>query len=239
MARYYYGTDELKHGWEEYFEICNAIEVDFQRYEKPPKMETLHRWRVESPRNFCFILHVAPRVREYLESAAEDVRGDGPSEVPEAVERAWKETLEKAEALAAKAIYIPTGGDLTPGDAHRERLGSFVDTVAADQGRPILWEPSGLWTIEQTREAADEAGVVPVYNPFIAHREGLEFTHGDVGFSITERPGMRRQFDLFDFRELLEWTRKYDRVFMMLRGRHKWPHARQLGQAIEQSHHAE
>jgi len=239
VARYYFGTDELEHGWEEHFELCNAIEIDFQRYEKPPKRETLHRWRVESPKHFCFILHAGPEVQEYLESAAGDVRGDARADIPDRVERSWAETLEKADALAAKAVYIPTGGDLTPGDAHRDRLVSFADTCAADLDRPVLWEPSGLWTIDQTRDAADEAGLVPVYNPFIAQREGLEFSVGDVGFSMTERPGMRRQFDQFDFRELLEWTRKYDRVFMMLRGRHKWAHARQLGRALEEPRRAE
>jgi len=235
MARYYFGTDELVHGWDDYFELCNAFELDFQRYEEPPTRETLHRWRVESPKNFCFILRAPPVVRDYLESAADAADANAPGDAPERIERAWSEMLEDADALAARALHVPTAESLRPGEAHRKRLASFAEQHVDGLDRPVLWEPSGLWTIEQTRAAADETGLTPVYDPFIAHREGVEFRHGDVGFALSERPGMRRQFDLFDFRELLDWTQKYDRVFIMLRGRHKWAHAQHLADAIEQS----
>ena len=234
MARYYYGCDEVSQGWERYYESCNANELDLESFKEQPKLETLNRWRVESPRNFCFMLHVPTALSEYFGQAA----GDPPEsaeDYPDEVREAWEWTLERTGALAAKAIVFPTPQEVTPGKGHRQRLAAFADDFVDEIGPEVLWEPKGLWTPDQTTDFADEIGFVPVFDPFIAHRDEYEFSHGDVAFAISERPGMRRQFDLFDFKELLRWTEKYDRVFAMVRGRNKWTHVQQLKLAVEQS----
>lgn len=231
MARHYYGCDELNEGWERYFELCNGIELNLARFRERPKIETLNSWRVDSPKNFCFMLRAESAVEAYFDSEALNAGNAGP---PDDVAAAWETTEEAADALAAKAILLRTDGSFTPGEESVEILRAFAESLAGDSSRVLLWEPSGLWTIEQTCDAAEHAGVTPVYNPFIAQREDHEFTHGDVGFALTERPGMRRQFDTFDFKQLVGWTRSYDRVFTMFRGRHKWAHARQFQTALQE-----
>ena len=234
MARYFYGCDEVTRGWESYFDLCNAVELDLSKFDEPPKIETLNGWRVDSPKNFCFILHLEPQIRRYL-GKGDELVPDSREEYPDVVEEAWQTTLERASALAARALLVSTGESFSPGETNRKRMRAFVEHFAGETDAPLLWEPSGLWNVEDTCEFADEAGLVPVYDPFVAQREGFEFTHGDVGFVITERPGMRRQFDVFDFKELMRWTDNYDRVFSMLRGRHKWAHAQQFQIAIRQA----
>ena len=232
MARYFYGCDEINRGWEQYFELCNAIDLDLDRFDEPPKTETLNRWRVESPKNFCFILRLPVEIRAYF-SAADAPIPESRSEYPQSVIAAWKKLERQRSALAARALLLQTGSDFTPGELNRQRLSAFVDAFTDAIDAPLLWEPSGLWTIEQTRDFADELGIVPVFDPFMAHQEEIPFTHGDVGLVVTERTGMRRQFDVFDFKQLLRWTSKYDRVFVMLRGRHKWAHAQHMKTALQ------
>jgi uncharacterized protein YecE (DUF72 family) len=231
MAKVYYGCDERDRDWEDYAERCNTLELDLQRFAHPPKIETLHTWRVESPAGFCFILHAQPEVAPHLPQSADD----DPTDFSDDLHEAWEATCERSEALAAKAILLRTPKGFTPSKAHRERLAAFRETFGDDVNANILWEPSGLWNVEQTREAAREADVIPSYDPFLAHREDVPFDHGDAGFVITERAARRRQFDLFDFKQLLDWTQKYDRLFVMLRGRFKWAHAQHVQAAVQQS----
>ncbi len=234
MARYFFGCDEINEGWERYLELCNGLEVDLEGFQETPTLETLNGWRVDSPKNFCFMLHVRPEIGRYLAAADGEIPSER-SEYPPTVREAWNVTTERAGALAARALLVSTPPEFTPGDRNRERLEAFVETFGGETGAAWLWEPSGLWTVDQRCELADRLDIAPVYDPFVAHREGHEFTHGDVGFTITERPGMRRQYDTFDFQNLIGWTDRYDRVFIMLRGRHKWPHAQKMNAALRKA----
>lgn len=234
MARYFYGCDEITEGWERYFELCNALELDLGTFDETPKIETLNSWRVDSPRNFCFTVHLRPEIGRYLARADGDIPDDL-SEYPQMVREAWDVTSDRADALAARALVLRTSAEFTPGKASRQRLASLTRALEDETDAAIVWEPSGLWTVDQRCEVAEELGIAPVYDPFVAHREGHEFTHGDVGFAITERPGMRRQYDTFDFENLIRWTERYDRVFVMLRGRHKWAHAQKMSAAVRKT----
>lgn len=229
MARYYYGCDSVDKGWEQYFELCNAFEFDPDAYDEPPTIETLNGWRVDSPRNFCFIVHAAHRIKRHFRGGAR-VDAD-PTELPEVVEKGWETTLERARALAAKAVLLPTPTEFRPSETNRDTLRAFADLVDDDAPK-VLWEPSGVWSIDQVRDFADELGFAPVYDPFMADREDLGFRHGDAGFAITERAARRRQFDVFDFEKMIGWTQNYDRLFTMFRGRHKWAHAQNMQVAL-------
>lgn len=233
MVKVYYGCDERDRDWEAYAERCNALELDLTRFRHEPNIETLNKWRVESPRGFGFILHARDTIGASMPQSPEEE----PEVFSDEMREAWQATLERAHALAAEAVLIRTPRALTPSSAHRKRLAAFQSTFGDEANVEIIWEPSGLWTIEQTREAADEAGLIPAYDPFIAEREDLGFTHGDAGLTITERAARRRQFDLFDFKQLMQWTPKYDRLFIMLRGRFKWAHAQHVQAAVQQSPH--
>ena len=50
---------------------------------------------------------------------------------------------------------------------------------------------------------------------------------------LTERAGLRRKLDQFDMETMIDWAENYDRAFVLLRGRFKWDHAKELRVALE------
>jgi hypothetical protein len=229
MGKIYYGCDELARGWEQYFKRCNALEIDIESFDAPPKIETLNRWRVDSPRGFCFVLDVAPQFTDALAKLSDR----GADQLDDAVRQGWQTTLERAHALAAKAILIKTPADFFPGSVSRTLLERVAEELVADASPAVIWESQGPWELKGTREFAESIGLVYGYDPFIAYREGLGFTHGDACWVLTERAGLRRKLDQFDMETMIAWAENYDRAFVMLRGRFKWDHAKELRVALE------
>jgi uncharacterized protein YecE (DUF72 family) len=229
MGKIYYGCDELARGWEHYFKQCNAIELDVEQFDAPPKASTLNRWRVDSPRGFAFVLHADRAFTDGLVALGER----GAAKLDEQTLQGWETTIERAHALAAKAVLIQTPPEFTPGSVSRGLLEQVAQELAGPAKPAVIWESQGLWQLAATREFARDLGFVYAYDPFIAHREEVPFTHGDTCWVLTERAGLRRQFDQFDMETLARWAEPYDRVFALLRGRFKWEHARELKVALE------
>lgn len=225
MTKYYYGCDEVLRGWSRYYNQCNALELALHSEKNPPTIATLNRWRVESPRGFGFMLHFEEGVTKALASASDR----GSQRLPKSIDEAIDTTLEKAQALAAKALCLRTPPEVTPGETSRALLNALVERMREKGNtRPILWEPSGLWERGVTREFASQAGLVMAFDPFMAIRDGEACGHGDVCFVVSERAGMRRKFDQFDFEDMLAWSSDAQRVFILLRGRFKAQHAKEL-----------
>lgn len=229
MTKIYFGCDEIPRHWDQYFSLCNALELDLDRFDNPPRIETLNGWRVDSPRGFAFVLHVDDEVEQGLiEAASSD--GDG---LPDRLRRGWDRTMEHANALAAKALLFRTPVSLSPGETSRSALDEFATTLAADFDRPIIWEAAGTWDTESTREWAAERGLTYAYDPFLAFRDDIELTHGDGAFVLSERAGLRREFDRYDIRGLIDAVSSYNRAFFLLRGRFKWKYAEHFGELLD------
>ena len=229
MGRVYYGCDELARSWEHYFKLCNAIELDVESFDAPPNISTLNRWRVDSPRGFAFVLHADKKFTDGLVRLG----NRGATELDAQTVEGWKTTMERAHALAAKAVFIQTPSDFTPGSTSRGLLERVADELASEAKPAVLWQSQGPWQLADTRDFAQEIGLVYTYDPFIAYREEIPFTHGDTCWMLTERAGLRRQFDQFDMETLVDWAEHYDRAFVLLRGRFKWDHAKELKVALE------
>lgn len=229
MTHIYYGCDEVPEGWDRYFAQCNALEVDLTRWgESPPTIRTLNSWRVDSPRGFCFVLHLDEQATAALLEASRAEE----AELGEAFERGWERTLERAEALAARALMLSTPPGFSPNTTNRALI-EAIGERGAEIKQALLWEPSGPWEPYATRDWAAERGVEVGIDPFLAMREGVEPGRGDVCHILRERAGMRRQFDQFDMEDLLDRLSVYQRAFVLLRGRYQWDHARELRHAIE------
>lgn len=228
MTKIYFGCNEIPRHWDQYFSQCNAVELDLEELDNPPRTDTLNRWRVESPRGFAFVLHVQTGVTKGLVAAAQAGRG----EITDAIKSAWEVTLEQAHALAARALVIQTPPSFTPGKIERALIEDLASQLGSDFSKPIIWEARGMWETETTRPWATELGLVYAYDPFLAMRDEISFEHGDGAFIINERAGMRREFDRYDIRGFLDGLGSYNRVFVLLRGRFKWAHARHFQEQL-------
>lgn len=222
----YFGFDEVAYGWPRYFDLCNGYELrNGASPEDDPTTSTLNRWRVESPRGFGWVIHATTEVTELLVDAYE--RGE--TRLDDAIEEALAETEARAHALGAKAIIVETDGALPPSDTSRALIVDLGNRLHAVTKRALLWESSGLWTFEDGSEVAANAGFSYVVDPFLLHAEELELPRTPVAaFRITERAAARRQFDSWEFEQLLDWCDNHERAFILLAGRYKIPHAKEL-----------
>lgn len=228
MTRYYYGCDEIPQGWKSYYRRCTALELDLAGHEHPPTIKTLNRWRVESPRGFSFVLHLDAGANEALQAAA----SRGATELGEDFEQGWARTVEQAHALAARAILVKTPLSFGPA-AETRALMSALGERARELKQALIWEASGVWGTEATRDWAEEHGIIYAIDPFLAQRDEIAPGKQDGCFILNERAAMRRKFDQYDIEDLLDWSSTYQRVFILLRGRFKWDHARELQYVLE------
>lgn len=222
MPKIYYGCDHVPRGWGRYYAMCTAIELDIESFEAEPKQETLNRWRVESPKGFAFLPHLRHKFVKELQRLG---RADAQS-VDDALREAWQTSLSDAHALAARALFLKTPLSFSPSPTNRLLIQSVGEELVRKAKPSLIWESQGMWPVEESRALAQAAGMMYAFDPFLAMRENMPPTHGDACFILTERAGMRREFDAFDIEQMLEWADNYDRLFIILRGRFQWNHAR-------------
>lgn len=228
MTKIYFGCDEIPRHWEQYYSLCNAIELDLHQLDNIPRKDTLNRWRVESPRGFAFILRVDQRVEAELVRLA----GAGAETLSDELRDGLEVTTRRAQALAARALSVRTPLSFSPGQTERDLMEQFAEALGDEFDRPIIWETNGPWDTEFTREWAAERGLTYAYDPFLAMRDEIGFYHGDGAFVLSERAGLRREFDRYDVRRLVDQLGSYNRVFFMLRGRFKWEYAKHFGEFL-------
>ncbi|RAL23736.1 hypothetical protein DL240_06155 [Lujinxingia litoralis] len=228
MTKFYYACDPSPGNWGDTFALCNAAEIDLERLENPPKIATLNRWRVDSPKGFGFVLHAPSVIGEQLVGAYER----DAQELPLALLDAWKETMERAHALAARAILFSTPMEFRPGTASRALISALGDTLAAQAGRPVIWQAEGIWDVESTLSLARDHHLTLAIDPYLALRDEIELGHGDGAFILNERAGMRREFDRYDLEEMLGAMSSFNRAFLLLRGRFQRKHAEALRELL-------
>lgn len=228
MTKFYYACDPTPGNWGDSFTLCNAAEVDLERLDNSPKIATLNRWRVDSPKGFGFLLHAPSSIGEALVQGYER---DKP-ELSAAVHAAWTQVVEQAHALAAKAIIFSTPLEFRPGSTSRALIAALGDTLAADAGRPVIWQADGIWDVEATSAFAREHNLILTFDPYLAMRDEVALGQGDGAFVLNERAGMRREFDRYDLEELLGEMRTFNRVFLLLRGRFQRKHAELLRELL-------
>lgn len=226
-VKIYFGLDEIEGGWDRYMDRYNLLEVPETK--NPATVETLNRWRVESSRGFAFVLHATRDFTDEL-SAIADRGEDSPTD---ALDAAWEEVESRSKALAAKAILLETGPEFTPSTRTRQLLEKVQERYGDRLNAKFIWSSFGLWEADSTRDFAESIGMIYAVDPFLFHQEQVAFTHGDACFMIQERAGSRRFFDQYDFEQMLEWAAGYDRLFVLLRGRYKSKHARELYDVVQ------
>ncbi len=140
--------------------------------------------------------------------------------------------MANANALAAKALVLQTPMQFHPGQNSKRILDQFADQCLSDIKQPVIWEAQGPWETKPTREWAQQRGLAFAFDPLLAIRDEIGFHHGDGAFILSERAGLRRDFDSYDLRALLDRLNSYNRAFFLLRGRFRWEYAKALAELV-------
>jgi uncharacterized protein YecE (DUF72 family) len=145
-----------------------------------PRAPTLRRQRAEHAEHIALALR-APR------SAISSQRG--PFRFDDGLEAGLAWLLSAADALAARAVVLPTPADFTPGARDRELFAEYVQRLPRDGQRHWVWEPSGAWEREDAERLSSELGLVLAFDPLVDARPP-----GPVSYARLQALGMRRSF---------------------------------------------
>ncbi|HEY0080625.1 MAG TPA: DUF72 domain-containing protein [Pyrinomonadaceae bacterium] len=204
----------------EYVQMFPVVEVQ-QTFYQPPQIQTLRRWRAESPKDFEFTLKAwqlithearSPTYKRLKRKLTEEERDSCGSFRPsQIVEEAWAVTLECALALEAERVLFQCPASFTPTDEHVKDLRAFFRRIERGRLR-CLWEPRGNWPTALTRSLCEELDLVHVVDPFAART----VTPSECYFRLHGRKGWRYTYEQDELEELLSMLPKTGRTSYVL-----------------------
>ena len=112
-----------------------------------PNLATMRRWRKQVPPAFDFCVVLGPNASRLKPSE------DSDAEVAAA--------LQAVDVLQARALLIKTPVEVTPGAVWRNRLEAMAGRLRREPTH-LVWQPSGVWEIEDAAVLARKIGLVLV-----------------------------------------------------------------------------
>jgi uncharacterized protein YecE (DUF72 family) len=152
-TRLHIGAKELKGELAAYAKRFDLLEVRGQEAASlrlAPSDSTLRRWRKAVGPQFEFSVVAGPNLAKLK-------AGD-------TLETELNALLKTVNLLEARVIVIATPSDVTPSKLWRDRLEKLVDRLPRDAST-VVWEPSGLWEIEDAAAQAKKLGIVVAVDP--------------------------------------------------------------------------
>ncbi len=146
-TRFHIGAKALRTNLGTYAKRFDFLEVKTgtSPREPAPSLATLRKWRRAVPPRFDFSVVAGPHLSM--------LKGGAP------LEEDLKNVQAAVDALQARCILIATPADVTPSNLWRDRMAKLVARFPRDVTQ-VVWEPRGLWEIEDAAVAAKEWGIV-------------------------------------------------------------------------------
>jgi uncharacterized protein YecE (DUF72 family) len=192
-------------GMRRYFSQFELVEVQ-QTFYKPPRVETVLRWRRESPPDFEFALKawqlithppLSPTYRRAGVSVPLQRRERyGFFRLTDEVMAAWHRTEEIAQALEAKLMVFQCPPSFEESEESVRNMRDFFGSV--ERGDFIfVWEPRGDWSEERVASLCQELDLVHCVDPMKGRPlyGGLRYfrLHGGPDYSHTYSDAELRQ----------------------------------------------
>lgn len=152
-TRLHIGAKDLKGEVAAYakrFDLLEVRGVDAASLRLAPSDATLRRWRKAVKPQFEFAVVGGPAV--------------GRLKAGEAFETELAAMLKTARLLEARILLVATAPDVTPSKLWRDRFAKLLDRLPRDVSS-VVWEPSGLWEIEDAAAQAKKWGIVVAVDP--------------------------------------------------------------------------
>ena len=218
----------------EYYRTFEVVEVQRTFY-RPPKIETVRRWRAEAPEGFAFAIKAWQRITHPGRSPTyrrdplpEHVRREvGFFRPTEAVRQAWEVTRAVAEALEASWIIFQCPASFRPTPENLAHLRAFFHSVERGPWR-FGWEPRGDWPAETVRELCRELDLVHVVDPFIQPAQWGR----PVYWRLHGRGGYAYRYTEADLAQLSAWAQGLDEVWVMFNNVSMWEDALRFRQQL-------
>lgn len=132
------------------FDLLEVRGVDAASLKQAPSDATLRRWRKAVPPQFEFAVVGGP--------------GVGKVKAGDTLETELAAMLKTATLLEARVLVLATSSDVTPSKLWRDRIEKLIDRLPRDASS-VVWEPSGLWEIEDAAEQAAKWGIAVAVDP--------------------------------------------------------------------------
>jgi uncharacterized protein YecE (DUF72 family) len=152
-TRLHIGAKELKGELAAYAKRFDLLEVrgfDAANLRQAPADATLRRWRKAVGPQFEFSVVGGPNL--------------GKLKAGDTLETELAALLKTVTLLEARVIVIATPSDVTPSKLWRDRLEKLIDRLPRDAST-VVWEPSGLWEMEDAAAHAKKLGIVVAVDP--------------------------------------------------------------------------
>jgi uncharacterized protein YecE (DUF72 family) len=115
-----------------------------------PSTATLRRWRRAVPPQFEFAVGAGPNLAKLKPSSE--------------LETELEALLATMKTLESRLVVVPTPPEVTPSKLWRDRLAKVLERFSRDVVT-VVWEPSGLWEVEDAAMQARAWGVVLGVDP--------------------------------------------------------------------------
>ncbi len=152
-TRLHVGAKDLKGDLAAYgkrFDLLEVRGVAAASLKQAPSVATLRRWRRAVPPQFEFSVVAGPAVSALKASAAFDAE--------------LAAMLDTVKVLEARVLVLPTPSEVTPAKVWRDRVERVLDMLPRDVSA-LVWEPTGLWEIEDAAEQAAKWKIVVSVDP--------------------------------------------------------------------------
>lgn len=152
-TRVHIGARELRGELAAYakrFDLLEVRGVEAAKLRLAPSAATLRRWRRAVPPPFEFAVVAGP-------SLARLRPGD-------ALEAELEAMLATAKALESRVLVLATPADVTPSKTWRDRFAKVLERLPRD-ACAVVWEPSGLWEVDDAALQAKRWGVTLAVDP--------------------------------------------------------------------------
>jgi len=215
-----------------YYERFAVLEVQKTFY-RPPRPETLQKWRQQAPADFEFTLKAwqlithEPRSPTYrkagLQIAPEQAARYGSFRPTAEVYAAWASTLQAARMLHARIVVFQCPRSFTPTKEHIADMTRFFSSIERDH-LLLAWEPRGEWPDELVAQLCRELALIHCVDPFRrlpTYGEPAYFRLHGVG-------GYRYLYTDDDLAQLQEICTHYNEVYCLFNNVQMWKSAQQF-----------
>lgn len=157
----------------EYFKKLSLVELQSTFYEIPAKIETVKKWRKESPKNFEFTLkafqvithEISSPTYKRLKKKFGNPKNYGFFKNTKEVFKAWEMTKKVAKTLGSKIIVFQSPASFEPKKENIENFRRFFKKIK-EKHFFFAWEPRGKWDESLIKDLCQELNLIHCVDPF-------------------------------------------------------------------------